>query len=71
MKKIIERERQLYKSSFQLRKMDLTGVDYEQAKKIREKQDDDYKRYLFFKGYINQLKKEDNKDESQTGWSKY
>lgn len=59
---LIEKERQLYKSSLELRNLDLTNADFKMSEDIRKKQDEDWHKYLFFKGYLEQLEKE-NKNE--------
>ena len=68
---LIEKERQLYKSSLELRNLDLTNVDFKISEDIRRKQDEDYNKYLFFKGYLGQLEKEQEKERKQTNWGKY
>lgn len=62
-KELREKERQLFKSSYELRKLDLSKVEWDQAMKIRKKQSDDYNKMLFYKGYLAQLEKENKKNE--------
>lgn len=61
-KEIRDRERELFIKSMQLRRLDLTNTKYEQSEEIRKKQDDSWKRHLFFKGYLEQLEKEKKKN---------
>jgi hypothetical protein len=61
-KELRDRERELYKSSFELRNFDLSKAKYEDSAKIRKKQNEDWHRYLFFKGCLEQLEKEKKKD---------
>ncbi len=62
-KEIRDRERQLFKDSMELRRLDLTKIDFEKTEEIRKKQDNAWHRHLFFKGYLDQLDKEKNKNE--------
>jgi len=62
-KELIEKERQLFKSSLELRKLDLSNVDFKQSQKIREKQNEYYQKRLFYKGVLEQLEKENKKNE--------
>ena len=62
-KELRERERQLYKSSLELRNLDLSKVNYDQAREIRRQQNDDYHRMLFYKGFLKQLEKENKENE--------
>ena len=52
-KSIYERKRYLYNESFRLRKLSMRGYNYNIAKKIREEQDDLYKRLKFYENYEN------------------
>lgn len=61
-KELRERERELWRSSLKLRELDLSKVKWDQAMEIRKQQDDDWRRMLFYKGYLEQLEKE-NKNE--------
>ena len=63
---LIEKERQLYKSSLELRNLDLTNADFKISEDIRKKQNEDWHKYLFFKGYLEQLEKEKENERKQT-----
>lgn len=63
---LIEKERQLYKNSLELRNLDLTNVDFKISEDIRKKQNEDWHKYLFFKGYLEQLEKEKENERKQT-----
>lgn len=49
MKELNKKIKEEYKKSVTLRNLDLNKTSYEHAKKIRKKQDDSYKKYIFFK----------------------
>lgn len=65
-KELRDRERQLYKSSFELRQLDLSKTKFEDSEKIRKRQNEDWNRYLFFKGCLEQLEKEKENECKQT-----
>lgn len=52
-KSLSDRKRYLYNESFRLRKLSMRGYNYNIAKKIREEQDDLYKRLKFYENYEN------------------
>lgn len=64
-KEIRDKERKLFLESMELRKLDLTNTNFEQSEKIREKQNDYWRRHLFFKGYLEQLDKQNQKKQEQ------
>lgn len=64
-KEIRDRQRELFEQSMELRNLDLSQVKWEQAQEIRKKQDDDWHRHLFFKGYLEQLEKEKENEHKQ------
>lgn len=65
-KELRERERELWRSSLKLRELDLSKVKWDQAMEIRKQQDDDWNRMLFYKGYLEQLEKENKNECKQT-----
>ena len=65
-KELRDRERQLYKSSLELRRLDLSKTKFKDSEKIRERQNEDWHRYLFFKGCLEQLEKENKDERKQT-----
>lgn len=50
-KSIFERRRELYNESFRLRKLSMKVSNYKIQRKIREEQDDLYKRLKFYENY--------------------
>lgn len=62
-KEIRDRQRKYFEESWKLRKLNTFHTKYEQSEEIRKKQDDAWHRHLFFKGYLDQLDKEKNKNE--------
>lgn len=52
-KSIFERRRELYNESLRLRKLSMKVNNYKIQRKIREEQDDLYKRLKFYENYDN------------------
>lgn len=52
-KSIFDRKRELYNESFRLRKLSMKVNNYKIQQKIREEQDDLYKRLKFYENYEN------------------
>ena len=63
-KQLRDRERQLFKESMDLKRLDLSKTSFDQSEQIRIKQNDSWHRHLFFKGYLAQLEKQDQNKES-------
>ena len=52
-KSIFDRKRELYNESYRLRKLSMKVNNYKIQRKIREEQDDLYKRLKFYESYEN------------------
>ena len=64
-KSLRDKERKLFTESMELRRLDLTKTNYDQSVKIRKKQDEYWRKHLFYKGYLEQIEKNNAKEKEQ------
>ena len=58
---LFKRQEELYKEQYDLSQVAFAGGNYEQARAIKKKQDEAYKKYMFYKNF-NKARKEAEND---------
>ena len=62
-REIRDKEREYFKESMKLRKLDLSHTSWEQAQDIRKRQDEAWKKHLFYKHLLNNMQKDEGGKE--------